>query len=131
MHISIERDWTRSDRDEEADGPVPAGVGDVAPEAGDGAGDGGQELDDSDDGAEEDPGQLLRRFDLEALAAAFRPRLSEDAGSNAWVQSGEHTVSGLPLLANDPHLGLQTPSLRSEERRVGKGWRSSGRRQHP
>src|SRR5690625_6841045 len=99
------------DPEEEADGPVPAGVGDVAPEAGDGAGDGGQELDDSDDGAEEDPGQLLRRFDLEALAAAFRPRLSEDAGSNAWVLSGEHTVSGLPLLANDPHLGLQTPSL--------------------
>jgi len=111
MHITIEGDWTMPDPEEEADGPVPAGVGDVAPEAGDGAGDGGQELDDSDDGAEEDPGQLLRRFDLEALAAAFRPRLSEDAGSNAWVLSGEHTVSGLPLLANDPHLGLQTPSL--------------------
>ena len=25
-------------------------------------------------------------------------------GSNSWVVSGEHTVSGKPLLANDPHL---------------------------
>jgi penicillin amidase len=32
-------------------------------------------------------------------------------GSNAWVVSGEHTESGLPLLANDPHLGLQIPSI--------------------
>ncbi len=32
-------------------------------------------------------------------------------GSNSWVVSGEHTVSGTPLLANDPHLGGQTPSI--------------------
>ena len=32
-------------------------------------------------------------------------------GSNSWVVSGEHTVSGAPLLANDPHLGGQTPSI--------------------
>lgn len=31
-------------------------------------------------------------------------------GSNNWVISGEHTESGLPLLANDPHLGLPIPS---------------------
>ena len=33
------------------------------------------------------------------------------AGSNNWVVSGEHTESGLPLLANDPHLGIQMPSI--------------------
>ncbi len=33
------------------------------------------------------------------------------AGSNAWVVAGEHTKSGKPILANDPHLGLQIPSL--------------------
>ena len=33
------------------------------------------------------------------------------AGSNSWVVSGERTVSGKPLLANDPHLGAQTPSI--------------------
>lgn len=32
-------------------------------------------------------------------------------GSNAWVVSGKHTKSGQPILANDPHVGLQLPSL--------------------
>ncbi|WP_245835756.1 penicillin acylase family protein [Virgibacillus ndiopensis] len=32
-------------------------------------------------------------------------------GSNNWVVSGEKTKSGLPLLADDPHLGLATPSI--------------------
>jgi penicillin amidase len=32
-------------------------------------------------------------------------------GSNNWVVSGEHTESGMPLLANDPHLGIQMPSI--------------------
>ena len=32
-------------------------------------------------------------------------------GSNAWVVSGKLTKSGKPILANDPHLGLQIPSL--------------------
>ena len=32
-------------------------------------------------------------------------------GSNSWVVAGSRTASGKPLLANDPHLGLQTPAL--------------------
>lgn len=32
-------------------------------------------------------------------------------GSNAWVVSGKHTGNGSAMLANDPHLGLQIPSL--------------------
>lgn len=32
-------------------------------------------------------------------------------GSNSWVVSGEKTRSGKPLLANDPHLGVQMPSI--------------------
>src|SRR5699024_9017946 len=32
-------------------------------------------------------------------------------GSNNWVVSGDKTVSGSPLLADDPHLGLATPSI--------------------
>ncbi|MGW6273023.1 penicillin acylase family protein [Streptomyces sp. NPDC055060] len=31
-------------------------------------------------------------------------------GSNSWVVSGDHTISGKPLLANDPHLSPQLPS---------------------
>ena len=32
-------------------------------------------------------------------------------GSNSWAVSGEHTATGTPLLANDPHLGIQMPSI--------------------
>ncbi|CAN5409850.1 penicillin acylase family protein [soil metagenome] len=31
-------------------------------------------------------------------------------GSNSWVVSGDHTETGAPLLANDPHLGVSAPS---------------------
>jgi penicillin amidase len=33
------------------------------------------------------------------------------AASNNWVVSGKHTVSGKPLLANDPHLTASAPSI--------------------
>src|ERR1044071_8854036 len=33
------------------------------------------------------------------------------AGSNNWVIDGKHTVSGKPLLANDPHLRPTAPSI--------------------
>lgn len=32
-------------------------------------------------------------------------------GSNNWVVSGDHTATGAPMLANDPHLGIQLPSI--------------------
>jgi penicillin amidase len=32
-------------------------------------------------------------------------------GSNNWVVDGAKTASGKPLLANDPHLGIQLPSI--------------------
>jgi penicillin G amidase len=35
----------------------------------------------------------------------------EAVGSNSWVLSGSRTRSGRPILANDPHLGLRTPSI--------------------
>ena len=35
----------------------------------------------------------------------------ETAGSNSWVLAGARTKSGRPILANDPHLGLRTPSV--------------------
>src|SRR5229473_7315096 len=38
-------------------------------------------------------------------ADLFRP------GSNNWVVSGQHTVSGKPLLSNDMHLNHQMPNL--------------------
>lgn len=42
----------------------------------------------------------------------FKRRLDRDnrAGSNQWAVSGQHTATGQPLVANDPHLALDMPS---------------------
>ncbi len=32
-------------------------------------------------------------------------------GSNSWVVDGEHSSTGAPLLANDPHLGVSMPGV--------------------
>lgn len=45
-----------------------------------------------------------------ALLAAF-PSREESVGSNNWAVVGSRSESGKPLLANDPHLGLQAPAL--------------------
>jgi penicillin amidase len=34
-----------------------------------------------------------------------------DIGSNSWVIAGSRTATGMPLLANDPHLDIQIPSI--------------------
>jgi penicillin amidase len=35
----------------------------------------------------------------------------QGTGSNSWVVSGEHTESGAPIVANDPHLSLMAPPV--------------------
>nr|WP_303647012.1 penicillin acylase family protein [Haloarchaeobius salinus] len=40
-------------------------------------------------------------------------------GSNSWVVSGEHTASGDPIVANDPHLNLTVPPVWYEQHVVG------------
>lgn len=47
---------------------------------------------------------------LDSLPALFGPN-GDGIGSNSWVVSGEHTSTGKPLLANDPHLAPQLPSI--------------------
>lgn len=42
---------------------------------------------------------------------ALLGRSSHDLGSNSWVVSGQHTATGKPLLANDPHLSPAMPSV--------------------
>jgi len=42
---------------------------------------------------------------------ALSPDPGEAHGSNNWVLAGSRTTTGQPLLANDPHLGLQVPAL--------------------
>lgn len=55
----------------------------------------------------------LRKSDSQN-AGGFAYRLEPrhpDVGSNNWVVSGVKTASGRPILCNDPHLGLNLPSL--------------------
>lgn len=49
----------------------------------------------------------------EVLASVdqLMPSAGEGIGSNSWVVSGEHTDTGLPILANDPHLSASLPSV--------------------
>lgn len=47
---------------------------------------------------------------IEAVSAMIGDA-GEGIGSNSWVVSGSLTESGLPLLANDPHLGASLPSV--------------------
>ncbi len=36
---------------------------------------------------------------------------NQSLGSNSWVVGGKHTDTGMPLLANDPHLSVQLPAI--------------------
>jgi len=52
-------------------------------------------------------------FDFHPLGTGDDPSASlrTDIGSNSWVVAGSRTETGMPLLANDPHLGIQMPSI--------------------
>ncbi|HEX6010282.1 MAG TPA: penicillin acylase family protein, partial [Geminicoccaceae bacterium] len=51
----------------------------------------------------------LAGLPLDRLAAALPAAPPPGIGSNVWVVDGSRTRTGLPLLANDPHLRLQLP----------------------
>jgi len=52
----------------------------------------------------EDEVDVARSFEHALIPEPFN-------GSNNWVVSGDKSASGEPLLADDPHLGLATPSV--------------------
>ncbi|MER6996893.1 penicillin acylase family protein [Streptomyces sp. NPDC000410] len=55
--------------------------------------------------------QLSKLSDsLDGIPALLGPN-GNGIGSNSWVVSGANTTTGKPLLANDPHLAPQLPSL--------------------
>ncbi len=70
-------------------------------------------------GAAARPAPAYSRAQQQALEAVRRgvdaiPDLvgrGSGIGSNSWVVGGEHTVSGKPLLANDPHLSTSLPGV--------------------
>jgi len=50
-------------------------------------------------------------FNDKELLALEKLKPDRNNGSNNWAVSGSKTKSGAPILANDPHLGLNLPSL--------------------
>lgn len=50
-------------------------------------------------------------FSQTAPITITQQKPDKDNGSNNWAVSGKKTQSGYPILANDPHLGLNLPSL--------------------
>jgi penicillin G amidase len=58
-------------------------------------------------GSEVDWGRADRGFDALGWLGLGA---GESLGSNSWVLAGSRTVSGRPVLANDPHLKLRAPS---------------------
>lgn len=65
----------------------------------------------------------------ESLLGADRSLLGEQAASNNFVVHGDHTETGMPLFASDPHLANMIPSawlLYSLEFTDGSGHRISG-----
>jgi penicillin amidase len=65
------------------------------------------------------PGTDFSNVSTALVGSLTRGKLDEVAllthddgiGSNNWVIGGGRTASGKPLLANDPHLGIQMPSI--------------------
>jgi acyl-homoserine lactone acylase PvdQ len=52
----------------------------------------------------------LARLSRNTSEAIGLPKGS-DIGSNNWVLAGAKTITGKPILSNDPHLGIQMPSI--------------------
>lgn len=53
---------------------------------------------------------LFRLLDLDLEIRDFIGHPGTSVGSNAWAVAGSKTVSGFPLLAGDPHMGLSLPA---------------------
>ena len=64
---------------------------------------------DDDDNGDDDP--MDNSVTQNRIPVEASPEGLPVNGSNDWVVSGAHTVTGKPLLSNDMHLGHQMPNL--------------------
>lgn len=101
-----------------APAPDPAPSTDAAPDDDAEAAAGAEEVGTGASGSAASPGALASLApdstaltDLLARVDALVGGRTEGIGSNSWVVGGEHTETGSPLLANDPHLGASLPSV--------------------
>jgi penicillin amidase len=60
---------------------------------------------------DEDVRSAFDEIDVQRLAPPPGAQPNNLPGSNAWIVSGARSQTGRPILANDPHLGLSTPSI--------------------
>lgn len=71
--------------------------------------------------------KIYRQLPLDRLYAALPPAVGPIYASNNWVVDGEHSASGKPLLANDPHLAFGAPGfwylarLKTPQREIAGG----------
>lgn len=66
------------------------------------------------------------RNQIASLASAIPDIFPEASASNEWIVSGSRSISGKPLLANDPHLGLTAPGMWHLARIVTPDFKASG-----
>ncbi len=69
-------------------------------------------------------GRRPRPSAAELLDAA--PQRPPGRGSNNWVVAGSRSATGAPLLANDPHLAVLTPSIWIECHLAAPGYEAAG-----
>lgn len=65
-------------------------------------------------------------FNNKDLLALQQDKPDRENGSNNWAVSGKKTKSGAPILCNDPHLGLNLPSLWFEMQLSTPGFNAYG-----
>jgi penicillin G amidase len=63
---------------------------------------------------------------VQSFLEESKNEIRQGLGSNNWVVSGAHTVTGKPLLANDTHLELTIPSIWYEIHLTAPGWNVKG-----
>lgn len=71
-------------------------------------------------------GKILAGANAASGAVSFGSGQQSSEGSNDWVVGGALTITGKPILANDPHRSIGLPSLRYLVHLVGPGWNVIG-----
>ncbi|MDE2429877.1 MAG: penicillin acylase family protein, partial [Burkholderiales bacterium] len=69
---------------------------------------------------------LIANASQQAIQDAGLPQME---GSNAWAVSGQHTSSGKPLLAGDPHIAFSAPAVWYEAHLSAPGFELYGHHQ--
>ncbi len=70
--------------------------------------------------------EITRAIVRDYISAIGAIHFPGEQGSNNWVVDGTMTKTGKPILANDPHRGIELPSLRKTVHLAAPGWNVIG-----